>query len=351
MSRRSVSGILACVLLVALFTTAAFLPVPFVTMSPGPTIDVLGQNAGRSIVRVQGQKTFPHDGELRLTTVSVTSPDQHISLAAAMWAWFDRTRAVYPRDVIYPPQESAQQSEQQSSVQMVSSQDTAVAAALRELGFRPKPEAEILAVSPGSAADGRLDTRDRIVSVDGTRITNATQVSDAVQKAGIGGDAVFVVRRAGDTKRVTVTPKASPDEPKKALVGVVVGEGFDFPFDVSVNISDRIGGPSAGLVFSLAVYDTLTPGSLTGGNDVAGTGTISANGHVGPIGGIQQKIVAAADAGAKIFLVPPGNCDSAPGADVKKDEIRLVKAPTLHSAVTSLEAYAKNADATLPTCG
>jgi len=147
-----------------------------------------------------------------------------------------------------------------------------------------------------------------------------------------------------------VTPKASPDDPEKAAVGIQIQPGYDFPFDVSVRLGENIGGPSAGLIFSLGVYDTLTPGSLTGGTDVAGTGTISGSGRVGPIGGIQQKIVAAADAGAKIFLVPPANCADALHADVKKDEIRLVKAPTMHSAVASLKTYAKDPSAPLPSC-
>ena len=134
-------------------------------------------------------------------------------------------------------------------------------------------------------------------------------------------------------------------------MGVQIGTGYDFPFDVSVRLGDDIGGPSAGLIFSLGVYDTLTPGSLTGGTDIAGTGTIDEQGRVGPIGGIQQKIVAAADAGAKIFFVPPANCGSAEHADVTKDEIRLVKAPTMHSAVASLKAYAEEPDADLPACG
>ena len=99
------------------------------------------------------------------------------------------------------------------------------------------------------------------------------------------------------------------------------------------------------------VYDTLTPGSLTGGTDIAGTGTITGKGRVGPIGGIQQKIVAAADAGAKLFLVPPDNCDDALHADVKKDEIRLVKATTMHSDVESLKNYARDKSADLPSCG
>jgi Lon-like protease len=351
MSRRTVSSILACALLIGLFLVAAALPVPYVTMSPGPTVNVLGKASGKPIVEVHGHKTYTDGGQLRLTTVSVTSPSHHISLYEAMGAWFDGTRAVYPRDVIYPPEQSAQQAEQEGSVEMVNSQDTAIATALTELGYHPKTETEVLAVTPKSAADGKLKTRDKILSVNGTRITNATQVSDAVQKTGVGGQARFVIRRGGQTKELTITTRPSPDDPKKALVGVVVGEGYNFPFDVSVNISDDIGGPSAGLIFSLSVYDTLTPGALTGGNVVAGTGTITKGGSVGPIGGIQQKIVAAADADAKIFLVPPANCSAALDADVKKGEIRLVKAPTMHSAVTSIEAYAKNPDAALPKCG
>lgn len=351
MSRRTLASVLAIVLLVALFATVAFLPVPYVTMSPGPTVNVLGKNNGQPIVQVQGHKTYPVDGDLRLTTVSVTAPGQRITLPAALWAWFDGARAVYPRDVIYPPQQSAAESEQESSVEMVSSQDTAIAAAMRELGYRPTVQTEVLAVTKGSPADGKLEVRDRILSINGTRITDATQVSKEIQKVGVGGNALFQVRRGKTGKKVTVVPKASPRDPNKALVGIVVGEGFAFPFDVKVDISDRIGGPSAGLIFALAVYDTLTPGSLTKGKDIAGTGTITQDGNVGPIGGIQQKIVAAADAGAKIFLVPPANCAEAKGADVKKDEIRLVKAPTMHSAVTSLKRYAADPGADLPKCG
>jgi PDZ domain-containing protein len=188
------------------------------------------------------------------------------------------------------------------------------------------------------------------VSINGTKITDVSQVSEALQSTGVGEPATFVVRRGGSTKTVTVTPTASPDDPKKAVVGVQIQPGYDFPFDVSVRLGDDIGGPSAGLIFSLGVYDTLTPGSLSGGSDIAGTGTITAKGRVGPIGGIQQKIVAAANAGAKIFLVPPANCDSALNADVTKDDITLVKAPTMHSAVTSLKSYARDPSAPLPAC-
>ena len=350
MSRRTVSSILACVLLVVLFSAAAFLPVPYVTMSPGPTIDVLSERDGEEIVQIAGEQTYPTEGDLRLTTVSVTGPGQELSLAEALAAWFDNTRAVYPRDVVYEPEKTEAQERQESSVQMVSSQDTAVAAALTELGFTLPVVTEVLAVNDGSPAAGKLETRDKFVSVNGTKIADAASVSKAIQQTGVGEPATFVVRRAGSTKTVKVTAEASQDDPDKAVVGVVVGEGYDFPFDVSVNISDDIGGPSAGLIFSLAIYDSLTPGSLIDGNDIAGTGTISADGSVGPIGGIQQKIVAAADAGAKVFLVPPDNCDSALGTQVDDEEIRLVKAPSLKSALSSIEAFDKDQNADLPSC-
>jgi PDZ domain-containing protein len=350
MSRRSVSSIVVFSLLLVLFVVAAFVPVPYVTMSPGPTINVLGQEAGKAIVSVQGHKTYKTGGQLRMTTVSVTSPDRSVNLIEALRAWFDGTRAVYPRDAIYPPEQSAQDAQQQGSVEMVSSQDMAVAAALTELGYKLPLHVEVLGITKGSPADGKFAVRDQIVSVNGTQVRDVRQVSKLVQANGTAKDAQVVVRRKGKEKTISVRPAESTSGPKRAVVGVSIGVGYDFPFDVSVRIDPRISGPSAGLIFALSVYDTLTPGALTGGAEIAGTGTMTPSGRVGPIGGIQQKIVAAADAGAKLFLVPPSNCTSALHADVKKGEIRLVKAPTLHSAITSLRTYAHDPAATLPAC-
>ncbi len=350
MTRRTLSGIVVFGMLAALLAVAVLLPVPYVTMSPGPTINVLGQTGGKGIIDVSGHKTYPTKGALRLVTVSVTSPGRSINLLEAMQAWFDRTRAVYPRDVIYPPQQSAQEAKQQSSVEMVSSQDTAVAAALKELGYSPKTHVEVLGVSKGGAAEGKLKVRDQIVSVNGTKITDVRQVSKLIQRTPTSQRARFVVRRDGRTTTVQVAPRTSPQTPHRAIVGITIGVGYDFPFPVNVRLNQAIGGPSAGLIFSLGVYDELTPGALTGGKTIAGTGTISESGRVGPIGGIQQKIVAAAEAGARLFFVPPANCTSALHADVKEGEIRLVKAPTMHSAVESLKAYAADPHADLPSC-
>ncbi len=131
-------------------------------------------------------------------------------------------------------------------------------------------------------------------------------------------------------------------------MGIRIGTGFELPFEVSVNLSDKIGGPSAGLMFSLAIFDTLTPDSLTGGQVVAGTGTIDEQGRVGPIGGIQQKIVGAREDGAQLFMVPPDNCADAIGS--RNGDMRLVRAVTMHAAVQAIEKWVKNPDAKLPEC-
>jgi len=175
-------------------------------------------------------------------------------------------------------------------------------------------------------------------------------VARLVQKTPQGASVTFVVLRDGQRREVRIVPEPSEDDPDKQAVGVVVGASYDFPFDVSVEIDENIGGPSAGLIFSLAVYDTLTPGSLTGGAAISGTGTIAEDGSVGPIGGIQQKIVAAADSGAELFLVPPDNCESATAVELDEEDMRLVKAPTMHSAVESIRTYVDDPDATLPSC-
>ena len=350
MTRRTASSVVGVGLLIGLLTAATFLPVPYVTMSPGPTVDVLSERQGSERVEVEGTRTYPTEGELRLTTVSVTAPDAEISIVEALSAWFDGTRAVYPRDVIYPTGQTPQDVERESAVQMVSSQDTAVAVALRRLGYELPLRTEVREVVDGSPADGRLRPGDVILEVAGEPIEGLTEVTDAVQASGVGEPTEFTVRRGDQRRTVTLEPEESDDDPGRAVVGVSIATAYDFPFEVDLAIDDEIGGPSAGLIFSLAIYDTLTPGSLIGGNDIAGTGTIDDEGRVGPIGGIQQKIVAAADAGAEVFLVPADNCDAALGADIRDDEIRLVRAETMSAAVDALEAYADDPDADLPSC-
>jgi PDZ domain-containing protein len=349
MNRRSAATVLAALSLLALLGVGYLLGTPYVLMSPGPTVNVLGETKGEPIVEVQGRRTYPTDGELRLTTVSVSSPGSRVSLFDAMAAWVDPDRTVLPRDNVYPEDRSPADERAESRVQMVGSQDSAVAAAMRELGYDLDTYAEVLGTTPGGPAEDKLEARDEIVSINGTKITRVQQVFDIVDGLDVGDQARFVVLRKGERETATVTTRAAADDPDQAVVGVFVGTGYHFPFEVSVNLSENIGGPSAGLVFALSVYDVLTPGALTGGNDIAGTGTITPAGNVGPIGGIQQKIAAARDVGATVFLVPPANCAAALGVP-DTGGVRLVLAPTLHSAVRSLTTYAADPDADLPAC-
>jgi PDZ domain-containing protein len=345
MSQRTRAGLLALCLLAVLWGTAAFVPLPYVTYYPGPTVDILGESDGDETVQVTGHEAYYDDGELRMTTVYVSQPEDDVTLPELLRAYFDPDAAVWPRSSVYAPDETDESSDQESEVAMLSSQDTAIAAALSELGEEFDPVVEVLSVTPGMPAEGELRVRDVLLEVGGTEVTDAQDVVDAVDRAKPGEPIPFVVQRGKEQVSLEVTPREVDGDLR---VGITPGMGFDFPFRVSVNISDNIGGPSAGLMMSLAIYDTLTPGSMTDGADIAGTGTITPSGKVGPIGGIQQKIAAARDAGAELFFVPADNCDGIGGVD--PGDMRLAKATTMHRAVETLSEWADDHDAVLPTC-
>lgn len=346
MTQRLFAAVMAGVLLVVLLLAALLLPLPYVVYSPGVTVDVLGEQAdGQEIIQVDGHRTYRDDGQLRMTTVYVTQPGGRVGLLDAMTAWLSAEQAIYPYDSVYGPDETAEDSERESAVQMVSSQDAATASALKEMGLTVTPVIEVLNVTKGLPADGNLKVRDVLTRVGSTVIRTPQDVVDAVDAALVGQPLAFEVLRAGKKVTVQVTPEVVDGDKR---IGITPGPGYVFPFDVAVDIDPNIGGPSAGLMFSLAIYDTLTPGSLTDGETIAGTGTIDSEGKVGPIGGIQQKIVAARDAGAELFLVPADNCADALGAPA--GDMTLVKATTMHEALTSVEAWAADRGATLPAC-
>jgi PDZ domain-containing protein len=351
MNQRSVAAVVAMPLAIALAVVAWVRPLPYVRYAPGPTLDVLGASDGKEIIQVSGHQTYRDDGELRMTTVSVSQRDNEMNLFEVMATWFNPNDAVYPRDAVYQDDRTEEEDRSEGAVQMVTSQDAAAAVALRELGYDVTSVLEVLAITPGAPADGALAVRDVIRAINGHELeADLRKASDLVLDEINGtpeGDPVdFTVLRDGDEVDVSVTPKKVQGKPR---VGIQIGEGFDLPFTVGLSIDPNIGGPSAGLMFSLAIYDTLTPGSLTGGETVAGTGELRSDGAVGPIGGIQQKIVGARDAGAELFLVPADNCEDTEGAH--NGDMRLVKARTMHSALEAIEAWVDDPDADLPTCG
>lgn len=345
MTQRTWAALVAVPLFVALGLYAAVKPLPFVTYAPGLTVNVLGDNGNAPIISVQGHRAYRDDGQLRMTTVSVTERNARLDLFTLMRSWLSRSDAVYPFSAVYGTTGSQQQDTQEGQVEMVTSQDSAVAAALRQLGYDLHPAVEIVSITPKMPADGKLQVRDLLRSVGGTKVTPGTDVASLIAKVPEGQSVPIVVERNGKTVRTRVTPTTVKGH---RLVGVQLQVGYTFPFKVGVNISDAIGGPSAGLIFALSIYDTLTPGSLTHGGVVAGTGTITPNGKVGEIGGIQQKIVGARQDGAQLFLVPPANCADAMTSN--HGSMRLVKTATLQDAISEVKTWAANHDAPLPQC-
>lgn len=345
MTQRTVAALVAVPLVIALLVAAWTQPLPYVTYEPGLTVDVLAETEGREIIEIDGQKTYRNDGELRMTTVFVSRPRAEIGLLELMTDWVSSEAAVYPYDAVYQPDETAEENETEGAVAMVSSQDSAVAVALEELGFDFEQAVAVLYVTPDAPADGELQVRDVFVRADGKAIESSEDLVQAIQGSPDGQPVVLEVLRDGEPREVTVTPEVVEG---RKQIGIRLGGGFKFPFDVQVNIDSNIGGPSAGLMFALGIYDTLTPGSLTDGRIVAGTGTIEPNGEVGPIGGIQQKIAGAEAAGAELFLVPPDNCADALGAE--NGDMRLVRAATMHTARKAIEAWVADDRTTLPSC-
>ncbi|WP_435743183.1 YlbL family protein [Nocardioides sp. SYSU DS0663] len=346
MTQRTIAALVALPLVVALLVAAARAPLPYVTYEPGLTVDVLGETGGQEIVQVDGEQTYRDGGELRMTTVFVSRPKAEVNLFEVMADWISDEDAVYPYDAVYDRGTTNEESATRGAIDMVSSQDAATAVALTELGYDVEPAIEVLFVTEGTPADGRLEPRDLLLEAGGEPVERAQDVVDAVKAAGVGEPVEFTVRRGGERRTVQVEPEQVDGGPQ---IGIRLGTGYTFPFEVSVDIDDSIGGPSAGLMFSLAIYDTLTEGSLTGGGTVAGTGTIDVEGNVGPIGGIQQKIVGARDDGAGLFLVPQENCADALGAP--NGDMRLARADTMHDAVEAIEAWVDDPEgAELPSC-
>ena len=351
MSRRTWASLLAVVLVVGLSIVAARKPVPYVTFSPGPTVNVLGNVGKKDIITVEGHQAYRDKGALRLTTVIPSGPREKVTIPTMVFAWLDPDRAVYPYDTLYGKTDTQQSVRQQSAAQMASSQDNAIAAALDALKIPFVTKVGVAAVEKGGPADGKLEPGDQILAVNGEKVTGVSDVTDRIRPMPVGSEVVMTVKRKKDERLVRLTTTSAPDDPTASAVRVSIqAAGYDFPFDVDVKLDQNIGGPSAGLMFAMGIYDVLTPGSLTGGKAIAGTGEIDGEGNVSPIGGIQQKLVGAQGDGAKLFLVPADNCAEALGGHYDPDKMRLVKVSTLEEGIADVKAWVKDPDADLARC-
>ena len=316
------------------------LTVPYAAEGPGPTFDTLGEVDGEPVVDIQGADTEDTGGHLNMTTVSVRT---NMTLGQALGRWIATDDTIVPVEQILPPDLGEDEVREFNQQAFVASEASATVAAMHYLD---RPTTVVVHdVVEGAASAGILHPADRITAIAGKEVSTPSEVQDAVRAKTPGESIEITVERDSEPHHETVELGENPHEAGQAMLGILMTSEPAGGITVNYNLND-IGGPSAGMMFSLAVIDKLTPGALTGGSFVAGTGTIDEDGEVGPIGGITHKIRGAEEAGAELFLAPAGNCDAV--KRVHTDHMTVAKVDNLTDAVNAMESFAAGRD--VPTC-
>lgn len=324
---------------VVLVLLASVIPSPYAIERPGPVVDTLGTveggGKGTPLLTISGEKTYPTSGTLNLLTVTlVGTPQKPNSWLSLLPALLDPNQELVPLEQIYPKGTTAEQRDEANAALMTSSQDLATVAALNALGREVPAELVVGRVVDGGPSEGILKDGDVIRSIDGRSVTSLTELRSGLQRA--DGSVALVIDRDGTSKTVRVTPREM-DSGSSPQLGILAGSRFDIPVKVRVEV-EGIGGPSAGTIFALAIYDKLTPGDLTGGLRVSGTGTIDESGTVGAIGGLPQKLAGAERAGTDLFFFPVANCADLPNSLPKN--LRVVPVSTFTEALEAVQAAA-----------
>lgn len=327
--RALVGGVVAGVLCVGVFL-ALVIEIPYYAVAPGTARQV------NDLIAVPGDRANPPTGQVLLATVAL----RRVSLVEAVMGWLDPDTAVVSESQILGPRQRRDFT-RENLEQMTDSKRLAVLVALRRLGFPVTEMGKgglVVEVEPASPAAGHLVAGEVITAVDGAPTPLKQSVVEAVRTRRPGEAVLLTVQDvSGDTRDESVTLAPSEDGPSEAgFLGVVLRTrelSFDLPFEITID-SGTIGGPSAGLAFTLGVLDALTPGELTGGAKVAVTGTIDIEGRVGDVGGVRQKTAAVRAAGATVFLVPPGEYEEARARAGRGLQVRRVA--TLEQAIVAL---------------
>ncbi len=344
-SHGGLSWSFAVFVLSLLVMAALVLPVPYVLRLPGPTSNTLGSVEGTALIRIAGAPTYPTTGRLDLTTVKLRGgPTREINLAGALSGWLDSEVAVLPSEAYYPAGRTTDEAREEDTARMVESQMSAKAAALRALDIPVPATVTVARVAPETPASDLLEPGDVLLAVGQTEVRSSRQLRAAIQSRPGGQPVRVTLLRDGEELTRSVPTQVSEDG--RTVVGIYPTDSYDLPFTIDIGI-EGVGGPSAGLLFALGIVDKLTPGSLTGGSHIAGTGTIDGDGLVGRIGGIEQKVVAAQEVGATVFLVPADNCAAA--VDAAPEGLQLVRVDTLETALAALAAI-RGDGGTAPSC-
>jgi PDZ domain-containing protein len=292
----------------ALFIIAAgagvMLPSGYVIERPGTSFNVNGEVDSTPVISVSEVESFDSETRLDVLTVSVLgNQDSTPGWIEIFLAWIDPQQVVLPVDEVFPPNKTTDEVRAESVAMMETSQQEAVAVALKELGYDLEPEVYVSMVTEGGAASGSIVAGDFVTAVAGETVESIEDLQQKIQDS--NGETLEVgVIRDGESISYSLTPQKSDD---RYLIGVMVGYTYDFPIEIDLQLGN-VGGPSGGMIFALGVFDALTEGSLLGDSHIAGTGTINSGGLVGPIGGIDLKMQAAKRDGTDLFLAPQANC-------------------------------------------
>ena len=314
----------------------AAVPVPYVALGPGPTFDTLGEFDGKPVVAIEGTKVHPTSGHLNMTTVSQRDG---LTLGQALAFWASGNDQLVPRDMVFPPEKSRDDIEKSQNADFQRSEDFAEYAALNYLKY-PKAVTVDRVTDPGPS-QGKLQPGDAIDAVNGTKVAEVADFTKLIKATKPGDVVVLDYRRRNAPPGNTRITLGKNDDRDYGFLGIAVGDAPWAPFAVDFNLAN-IGGPSAGLMFSLAVVDKLTTGDLNGSKFIAGTGTITPDGDVGPIGGIAHKMYSAQEAGATAFLVPADNCDEARTAP--DNTMQLIKAQSLTQTIDALKSLSSGTE-------
>jgi PDZ domain-containing protein len=297
---------------------------PWYAIGPGPARSV------EPLIRFEDETRYESEGRFVLTTIRYTQ----LTGLGLLSAWLDPDRRVVERSALFAPGESRDEERERSISQMDSSKLNATSVVLESLTEYPREHGQgvlIQGVVPGCAADGELFPGDLILAIDGEPTDSYRQARRVIESAASGATLTFDLSVDGEPETASLVrePCGGSEDP---LVGVSMINNF--PFEVTIS-SGGIGGPSAGLMWALGLYDLLTPGDITGGRTIAGTGEIALDGRVAPIGGIGEKLAAAADSGASVFLVPEANLEEARASGDRG--LELVPIATFEDAISYLE--------------
>lgn len=328
-------------------------PAPYAVRLPGPTVNTLGTSGDTPLITIEDEETFPSDGELRLTTVSVMGgPGYPVGVAQVLRGWWDDRITVVPREAVFPPDRTREEVDQQSQAQMVSSQENATIAALEALDYTVGVTLVIAEAVPDGPSDGVIEKDDVITSIsvgsgEAVAVANLEDLTEILKNTDAGTEVTLGVLRDGEPKDLDIVTGKRDDGEPGSVIGVLIDPEFEFPVQVDIEISN-IGGSSAGTMFALGIMELLTPGDATGGHVIAGTGTMDSSGTVGPIGGIVQKLNGSARDGAEYFLAPAANCGEVVGH--VPDGLQVIKVETLDQAWEAVQAIGTGTAGDLPTC-